>query len=837
MKTKKQQRTLALYIILLLLPIFYVNAYTKWDLPDGAKQRIGKGWISNLTYSPDGKRLIVECKNGIWIYDSHTGVEMDFIPNNGSEFYAVSPNTKMYVSVESENRVNIRSLDDESIITTLIGDTSKTWRVAFSPDGSKLATAVNDDILLWDLNTGELISTLIGHTSSVSQLAFSPDGNTLISDSWHDIVRMWDVATATEKWSLDQHRDSIKTVIFSQDGSKVVSVGKNPTRFQVMDMTTGKTHTIPYPYGINEIALSPDGKYIAIEDSKGVFLLYDINLNEKIVEYPGHKENRIRSITFSPDGKTLASGGEDELFLWDTLTGERKLAIAGHSNGCIGLTFSPDGNILATGSYEQINLWNLSLGTQQGMFYINEFYDRFETVAFSKDGNILVSQNGRYIHLWDIPLNTHLGVLTVNGGINKNSSAFLAGLEFSPDGELLAGGNEFNTAVHIWYKGRTHIDAFIGHTAGVTSVKFSPNGTILASASNDKTVRIWDVSTGSNINTLNGHLDRVHCVDFNEDGSILASCSKDNSIILWDMSNGDSTVIQSIHREEVRKIAFSNDGKHLVSCGGWEDNDVKVWDVNTGELVTTLIGHSYGVHDIAFSPNGQTLASGSLDGSVLLWDYNSILNTADKHELLAEDVNSDGVVDLQDLIFVVLQFGKTGVDNSADLNGDGVVNIEDLLLVAAALENINSAPQKITGTNVILDPNIVQQWITQSQTISNITPLQQKGLAVLEKLLLLFTPENTVLLPNYPNPANPETWIPYQLKAPSNVTIRIYTVKGELIRTIEVGQQPAGIYHSRNRAAYWDGKNEYGEHVASGSYFLTLSSGHFTATRQIIIRK
>lgn len=359
MKTKKQQ-ILSFFYILLLLPIFYANAYTKWDLPDGAKQRIGKGSVSNLTYSPDGKRLIVECLNGIWTYDSQTGIELDFIPNNGSKFYAVSPNTKMYVSSGSENTLNIHSIDDESIIATLIGDTSKTWRVAFSPDGETLATAFNEDIVLWDINTGEKISTLIGHISTVSSLVFSPDGNTLVSDSWHDIVRMWDVDTATEKWSLSHYRDGITSVVFSPDGSKIASVSKNPTRIQIMDMTSGQSNSIPYLFGINEIALSPDGKSIAFENSKGELLLWNINLNEIIVQFTGHKKDRLRSITFSPDGKTLASGGADELFIWDTYTGERKLTIPGHSNGIIGLTFSPDGNILATGSYEQVNLWNIS---------------------------------------------------------------------------------------------------------------------------------------------------------------------------------------------------------------------------------------------------------------------------------------------------------------------------------------------------------------------------------------------------------------------------------------------------------------------------------------------
>ena len=108
---------------------------------------------------------------------------------------------------------------------------------------------------------------------------------------------------------------------------------------------------------------------------------------------------------------------------------------------------------------------------------------------------------------------------------------------------------------------------------------------------------------------------------------------------------------------------------------------------------------------------------------------------------------------------------------------------------------------------------------------------------ILEQLLTVLTPKETTLLPNYPNPFNPETWIPYQLAESANVTVSIYSADGKLIRTLALGDQPVGIYESRNRAAYWDGKNEFGEPVASGIYFYTLSAGEFTATRRMLIRK
>jgi flagellar hook assembly protein FlgD len=101
----------------------------------------------------------------------------------------------------------------------------------------------------------------------------------------------------------------------------------------------------------------------------------------------------------------------------------------------------------------------------------------------------------------------------------------------------------------------------------------------------------------------------------------------------------------------------------------------------------------------------------------------------------------------------------------------------------------------------------------------------------------MIIPTEMALLPNYPNPFNPETWIPYQLAAPREVTLPIYDMHGGVVRRLEMGHQAAGVYRSRNRALYWDGRNRDGESVASGLYFYTLSAGDFAATRKMIIRK
>ena len=210
-------------------------------------------------------------------------------------------------------------------------------------------------------------------------------------------------------------------------------------------------------------------------------------------------------------------------------------------------------------------------------------------------------------------------------------------------------------------------------------------------------------------------------------------------------------------------------------------------------------------------------------------------------QLATGDVNRDGQVSILDMVLVARQFGKTvPPDSDVDLNSDGVVNIQDLILVAQHLgeSTTSAAPSAIAiDASELLDPAMIQAWITQAQVENDGSLAFQQGIANLKQLLTLFIPEETALLHNYPNPFNPETWIPYQLAEPAEVTLTIYAANGAVVRTLELGHQPAGIYQDRNRAAHWDGKNELGESIASGIYFYTLTADTFTATRKMLIRK
>ncbi len=215
------------------------------------------------------------------------------------------------------------------------------------------------------------------------------------------------------------------------------------------------------------------------------------------------------------------------------------------------------------------------------------------------------------------------------------------------------------------------------------------------------------------------------------------------------------------------------------------------------------------------------------------------------------DVNRDGTVNIADLVAIASNFADPDLEALAemniypDVNGDGLVNLIDLLIAASEISPDAAAPtlskNQIETTSNLTTKDLAV-WIRLAKQLDLAELNLQQGVDVLEQLLAIISPQDalpksTALLPNYPNPFNPETWIPYQLAEPGNVNISIHSADGKLVRLLELGQLPAGVYKHKSRAAYWDGQNEFGESVASGVYFITLTANDFKVTRKMFIRK
>ena len=177
---------------------------------------------------------------------------------------------------------------------------------------------------------------------------------------------------------------------------------------------------------------------------------------------------------------------------------------------------------------------------------------------------------------------------------------------------------------------------------------------------------------------------------------------------------------------------------------------------------------------------------------------------------ITADVNNDGSVNILDLILIASDLGNTGTNLAADVNGDGVISILDLVLVAGMFDGAAAAPSAQPQVPETLTAVEVQGWLTDARALQVRDPIMKRGFAVLEQLLVSLTPRETKLLANYPNPFNPETWIPYRLAEDAFVTLTIYDLNGQVVRTLDVGHRIAAVYENRSKAIYWDGRNEIG---------------------------
>ena len=510
--------------------------------------------------------------------------------------------------------------------------------------------------------------------------------------------------------------------------------------------------------------------------------------------------------------------------------------LVGHKISVQAVAFKDDSTLISLGSDGTLRSWNLDTGAQHWSTEVGIFLTADLTIS-THDTRFVVYAGGLFFR-------PYIGMSYTDDG---DIRGYLTGhtntvntLAFKPESSILASGSDDDT-IRIWdltwnaWRNRP-VRTLRGHKSDVKAVAWSPDGTMLASAGENPTVRLWNPDNGNNTATLRGHKNDVEAVAWSPDGTMLASAGEDRTIRIWDPTDTDAPLyVLEGHTGSVKTLAFHPTEAILAS--GSSDDTIRLWNPTTGEHQATLTGHSHNVNTIAWNSDGSLLVSGSSDDTIRLWE-----------PLAAVDITGDGSVTYLDIIEVAENYGKTVVDGAnprADVNKDGIVDIEDLIAIAKAVDSqapvdAQAAPMLAQRARYFsFTAEEVLQWIQDARDIG----ADAQTIAILEQFLTAVTqvaqpiPEKTTLLANYPNPFNPETWIPYQLAQPAEVTISIHAIDGTLVRTLPLGEMPAGVYQGKSRAAYWDGKNVQGERVTSGVYFYTLEAGQFTATRKMLILK
>lgn len=546
------------------------------------------------------------------------------------------------------------------------------WNVAVSPDGKTIVTAHGlergGEFWIWDAETGQITSK-ISEPNTVRFVAFSPDGSLLATANFDNAVRIYD----TKTWRLlayghqasGGHTARVNALAFNNDGSRLATAGLDKTA-RVWDVaevlkrqrakegnqtvTMGPRVIIEgFEQGVFSVALSPDGKRIVTGGQDGSVRLWDLPAFragaaqrialDKSTKLSGHGIT-VECVAFSRDGKRIASGSWDNTARLYDDAGKDIAVLKGHSRGVMAMAFSPDSSLLATASGDhafpvagEIRAWDAADGKERGL--IGKQNDMALGVAFTNDGSrVFTTGRDRAVRIWDLAKRTEIKVLRPADS-EADEAKIAHAIAYSPNGSFLAVAGEGGT-IALWdVKARKRIAMLVGHSHVIHSLAWSGDNARLASASADRSAIIWDIASKKPLKTLT-HPGSVYAVAFSNDGEKIATGGFDKVLRIWSGEKAEVEASREGHTASIRALAFSPDGKQLASAGS--DFTVKLWNLSSNESID-LRGHSKAVRSIAFLGTSR-LATAADDGFVRIW------NSADREVIHTFGPYPDGALSI-----------------------------------------------------------------------------------------------------------------------------------------------------------------------------------------------
>ena len=588
--------------IILLLPNGFTQGSTQWELPQGAKARYGKGWINDITFSPDGTQVAVATTIGIWIYDVLTGTEVKLLTGEmgGANAVSYSPEGDILAGAHSDRTVRLWNVStgDQKLLPTFSEHTKAIYAIDFSADGRMLASGSEDNtIRVCDIHTEELLSILPGSNAAVYTIAFAPNNSTsdvsvnsvLAGGSGDGTIRVWDAGTGNLMYRLNEHSKSVVEVDFSPDGKNLVSASLDRT-IQLWDLAArddSGSISMQHNTAVYTVDFSPDGYAFATGSADELIRVWRPNASSEPVHILRGHTDSVWTVELSPDSSLLASGSLDgTVRLWNTRFSIPRVTITGHTGGVKALAYVEDNRIRAcgTGLDDKLRLWDAGTGHQLSI--LREHTGLTQSVAFSKDGKILAS------------------------GGNENSTILLSDVPTRGNG----GG----------FRDDTLLLTFTGNAHGITALALSPEGSVLASGGKDGRIHLLDVATRTNMTILRGAESTVTALAFVPDGTILFSGEENGTIRAWDAHSGEALDIgNSFSRASIpiTALAFSSSTRFLAI--GDAIGEILLLDIDTNNETSISTKHSRKITALIFSEDDTTLVSGSEDGTILLWNMDT----------------------------------------------------------------------------------------------------------------------------------------------------------------------------------------------------------------------